>query len=522
MAGLVHVGGYLCARLGLTVLDLADLFSLGGEELRRSVVQDFEHHIISRRLADLSAIAARNPREFYSLCESTHNRLIRFIGNPPVRRILGQKTSLDLRSIMDEGDVVLADLSPLSYADAAFVAGLYTSMCFEVARHRPPNQSHRHRLVLDEAESLITLNVARMCDQSAKQGLLLCAAIQRLGQLRARGDFIADALLTNCGIKICFGGLEFESARYVAENFFAGHVDLQEFKPASVRPVAVGNELVTLRNRSIAHHQARHRALATTDVVSHGRAVGLAQANMSAWASGSSDGTTSGVALAPADLLGGAATLSQHAAQQQQRNVSIGGGRSAVRSSARQSARARGSAIMRGQSDGVSASQGESEAYVTRYEDMPTQFYSLEEQMHKATAALTNLPRRECFVKVENEPPYKMRTPDLGPAFKTAAYASEMLPRFLANAVRRSPYLAPIAEVDAEIAERSRRILKPEPQPEPDFSEAEEVPILDGLARARELLNREPPKPTEPPGRRTNKSKLRIVDGGKEPGDSVS
>jgi protein involved in plasmid replication-relaxation len=37
-----------------------------------------------------------------------------------------------------------------------------------------------------------------MCDQTAKFGLFLYTAIQRLGQLRARGDFLMDALLENC------------------------------------------------------------------------------------------------------------------------------------------------------------------------------------------------------------------------------------------------------------------------------------------------------------------------------------
>src|SRR5262249_12088305 len=150
-------------------------------------------------------LASKHPREFLALVESLKNRLVRWLGDPRLARILGQKHGLDPDAIMADRAIVLADWSSLSYDDASFLGCILNTMYFTAARHRTPMRSAPHRLILDEAESLLTVSSARMCDQTAKYGLFLYAAIQRLGQLRARGDFLLDALLANCGLKITFG-----------------------------------------------------------------------------------------------------------------------------------------------------------------------------------------------------------------------------------------------------------------------------------------------------------------------------
>jgi RHS repeat-associated protein len=55
----------LCVRYRLSVLDVLDLLSPGGAELRRSPLQDFEHQLVRRELADLQAIGERYPARFY-------------------------------------------------------------------------------------------------------------------------------------------------------------------------------------------------------------------------------------------------------------------------------------------------------------------------------------------------------------------------------------------------------------------------------------------------------------------------
>ena len=523
LARIVYVAAMLCARHGLTLLELLELLSIGGDELRRSLLQDFDNRIVRRELEDLQTLASKSPREFLSLVESTKNRFVRWLGDRRLARILGQPKGLDPLAVMDGRELVFADFSSLTYSDAAFLGCLINSMYFAAARRRPPLQGPRHRLFLDEAESLITLDVARMCDQSAKQGLLLVAAIQRLGQLRARGDFIADALLTNCSVKICFGGLEPESARYMAESLYAGHLDLAEWKPGTERPVAVGNEKVTLRNRSRAQHRAEHSGRATTDVTSIGRMSASTDATMSAWASGFSDTQSASLLSTPPAPFpfDGPSPLSQSAGQSHARTSNASGGRSSARSSARHTARARGTSVSHTTAHGASIAEGESQAFVTRYENLPSAMFTLEEQLHRATALLMNLPRRECIVKIEDQAPYRTRTPDLTPAFKSPEFKAEMLPRYLDNTARRSPYLAPAETIDAEIAARAAQLNQPVPhEPEPDFTAPEPLPttIIDNpVDFAAAFMRRRSPRTP-----RTDKPDLRIIEGGASDGDNQS
>jgi len=527
LARIVYVAAMLCARHGLTMLELVELLSIGGEELRRSLLQDFDNRIVARELEDLHALATRSVRDFLGLVESTKNRFVRWLGDRRLARVLGQKKGLDPLAVMDAGDIVLADFSSLTYSDAALLGCLINSMYFAAARRRPPMQCPRHRLILDEAESLITLDVARMCDQSAKQGLLLTAAIQRLGQLRARGDFVADALLTNCALKICFGGLEHESARYMAETLFAGHLNLAEWKPGSERPTAVGNDKVTLRNRSRASHHAEHRGSVVSDVRTSGRMKSASDASMAAWGSALSHGNSESFASTSPDLFSSTTPLSQNAGSNSARSHTASGGRTRAHSVAHHSAHARGTAVVRARAHGASIAEGESEAFVTRYENLPSAMFSLEEQLHKATALLINLPRRECVIKLESSAPYLTRTPDLTPPFKSHEFKAEILPRYMETSARRSPYLFPSDTIDREIAARAKELAAPPPPPEPDFGAPEPTPtILDQspVAYAREFHKRRAKTKSIAPRKadKTKHDRFRVIDGGVEDGDNQS
>jgi hypothetical protein len=526
LARIVYVAAMLCARHGLTMLELVELLSIGGDELRRSLLQDFDNRIVARELEDLHALAIRSPREFLALVESTKNRFVRWLGDRRLARVLGQKNGLDPLAVMDGADIVLADFSSLTYADAALLGCLISSMYFAAARRRPPLQGPRHRLILDEAESLITLDVARMCDQSAKHGLLLTAAIQRLGQLRARGDFVADALLTNCALKICFGGLEHDSARYMAETLFPGHLNLAEWKPGSERPTAVGNDKVTLRNRSRSSHYAEHVGSAVSHVRSSGRMLSSSDASIAAWGSAFSQGSSASFASTPPDALLTTTPLSQNAGSNSARSLSTSGGRSRARSIAQHAARATGTTIVRARAHGESLAEGEHEAMVTRYEELPSAMYTLEEQLHRATALLMNLPRRECVIKLEGQAPYLTRTPDLTPAFKSEEFKAEILPRYIETTARRSPYLVPADTIDGELATRAKQLTAPPPPTEPDFAAPEPTPtILDAPdAYAREFHKRrgKPKTAKSPKTGNAKRERFRVIDGGADDGDNKS
>lgn len=530
LSRIIYVAGMLCARHTLTLVEMLEVLSLGGEQLRQSLLSDFDNTVVRAELEDLHELAQRQPARFLETVESAKNRLVRWLGDRRLARMLGQKRGLDPRAVMDGRDVVLFDGSSLSYSDAAFVGTIITSMFFTSARYRPPLRAPFHRLIIDEAESLLTADVARLCDQSAKMGLLLIAAIQRLGQVRARGDFIADALLVNCAVKIIFGGLEAESARYMAENLFSGHLNLAEWKPGSERPVVVGHRREMMRSRAISRSEATHAAESESESVARGYARSRTRAVSEGHAEGVSDGYSEATSIGSAhtESAGVSASLFESAGTSQTLTPppvdeplfmpvpepvvlsvgeSLGTGSGLTSSSswssgqssshvsgsshARSSSRSRaiseaegeshsemhGSARgrMRGTSHGTSETQGESEGLVPVMEWLPSQAYSLEEQLHRTAATLMGLPRRECIVKIEGEAPLHVRTADLSPAFRSPFFRRVMLPRFVASVAARSRYMVPAADADAAIAARRD---ERQASPEADFS-PEPMPIID-------------------------------------------
>lgn len=537
LSRIIYIAGMLCARHDLTLLELVELLSLGAGELRRSLLEDFDNRIVRRELEDLHTLAAKQPARFLELVESAKNRFVRWLGDRRLARILGQKRGLNARAVMDGREIVLADLSALSYADAAFVGCLITSMFFAAARGRMPMRSARHRLVLDEAESLITTDVARMTDQCAKYGLNLTAAIQRLGQIRAKGEFVCDALAVNCAVKVCFGGLEPASARYMAELLFSGFLDLAEWKPGSERPVAVGHDREIVRSSSRAEHEATHQTEAHTRSHSHGEATGTFETMSSSSGDFSGVGDSSGLVLTPpATLFGENAPnaslipvpLSQSSGANESSGTSEQSGSSSGTSHISSESYGEAHTTGHGTSRGRSLTLGESEVFVSRYEWLPSAMYALEEQLHRLTGELMNLPRRECFVKIEDARPFRTRTADLTPAFKSLAFKRVLLPRTLKSWTLASAYLVPAAAVDADIAARYEP-LPQQPKPE-EFSRPEPMPILDApvefardfwATRKLPRADDEPPKPGKPRGRRPavltpKHDRFRVVDGDKQ------
>lgn len=475
LSRLIYVGGYLCAQHRLSMVELLTLLSNGGDVLRATLLEGFNpDDIIRRELEDLNALAERSPRDFIALVESCKNRLVRWLGDRRLRRMLGQTTGISPLAVMDGAEIVLADLSALTYSDAALVGTILATMFVTAARRRPPLTGAPHRLIIDEAESMLSVDVARGLDQVAKNRLYLMLIIQRLGQLRNRGDFLADAVFVNCGVKICFGGLDPESARFMAEMLFAGHIDLQEWKPDSARPTVVSLDRVTLTARSRGTHRVEGHGVGEGSVRSLAEFSAATDTFLSSWGTVLSGGSTATMMATPADTLISTGVSDASARQRS-------GGRARGRARGRQSGAAdvhtRQTTFGRGDTEAVS----EAEAFIPRYESLPQQMYSLEEQIARAAWELMALPRRHCVIRVESDPPIRTMTRDLEPAFRSQALRDQCLPLYLARLRTASRYARSAADVDADISARLQRLITSAAQPPPDFASPEPAPRVIAL-----------------------------------------
>ena len=160
-----------------------------------------------------------------------------------------------------------------------------------------------------------------------------------------------------------------------------------------------------------------------------------------------------------------------------------------------------------GRSRGVSVSEGLSEVFVPTLEWLPSARYSLDELMHRAQGMVTNLQPRSCVVKITGEAPFVARTADLVPAFRSVHFKTLMLPRFLTTISKRSPYLAPAMDIDAQIAQRKVYTILRLPLPEPNFS-PEPFPFLDSPHEfARDFIAKKRSNPAPKPTQRSKTKK---------------
>jgi hypothetical protein len=504
--------GFFASAKKITLLELLSAISLSGAAIREFLLAGIDNPAIIGVLTDLIELASRHPARFLEQLESCRNRLVRWLGDKRLARIFGKQKGLSARKIMDGRENVLFDPSALAEDDANFLSMILLCRYFIDAKHRPPNACAIHRLLIDEAAGSLSPLTSKFAAQAAKFGLLGIWGLQSKAQGDEKSEFIMDILVTNAANKVVFNTPEPEAARYLAEVCFNGPwLDLQEWKPASVRPVAVGNEKIIVRGRAHAEHDAQSQSSAETDMKSFARASAAVSAIMTSSGAAIGSGANSSFASMPDHVFEHGLPLSQTFGHNHSNAASTSRGNSRATSRAQQHSRGSARTQARAAIRGTSTAETENESFITRWENLPTQMFSLEEQWARLTGEIMNLPPREFFLKAEGQPPVRMRSPTVNPPFKSLAFRAEMLPRFLQSAAHRSPYLVNAEDVDAEITARLQTITTP-PTKADDFEPAPVPSDSDIAARAQQLHRTFQAAAAK-------SSPLRIIPGGKD-GDS--
>lgn len=131
------------------------------------------------------------------------NKVGAFVSNPILRNIIGQERSrLDLLRIMDEGGIVLCDLTIGKVGDDAsgLLGGLILASLQLSAMRRAPG-SRPFFVYVDEFQNFVTDALATMLSEARKFGLGLTLAHQYLGQLP---EGLAASVRGNVGSIIAF------------------------------------------------------------------------------------------------------------------------------------------------------------------------------------------------------------------------------------------------------------------------------------------------------------------------------
>ena len=542
-----YMGALGLALTGRSLCDLPDLFSRGARHLREVIGSAFPYPFLTDEWQSIDLLS---DRAFLEYRDPLISRLMPIFGNAHLRRVFGPQPPLDIAAVLRNREVVLLDLSGMEHKDAVLVGKAFLSLLYHEALQREPNREPHTHVMLDEAFDFMNADLARGFDRLRKRNVQLCIAIQRvLGQLKKGADDDAaatlSAVLSGTNTQLVGRLPEPDDTDLVANLLFRGFVDLAEWKQGSARPTAVGNKIEIVRSRSRAEHEAEHEAHSVTESHAVGEAVGTLTATGVSTGDFSASGDSAGLVMqAPAQLFGPSAPgaqavpipLTESSGNSRSSGSSEMSSTSTGTSHTSIQMHGRAETAGYGHSRGTSVTEGESETYVTQYESLPTQMFSLQEQLHRLAGEIQNLAHREFFVKVNNQRPVRTRTRDLEPAFKSTYARRVMLPIFHQKVVACSGYLFPVAEVDAQIAARLAA-LTPAPKAVAD-TKPEPLPVVDAPEQfARDFWRQrktptpddEPPKPKpkRPRGRRPlgdlgpRHDRFRVVPGGKDDGDKT-
>lgn len=395
---------------------------------------------------------------FYEEFGSTINRTMEFLAAERIRTIIGQRAgTLDFKKIMDEGYIVLVNLSSgksVSHDNARLIGTLLVNDLFLTATERPP-QSRPFYLYIDECALFINEDVARILDEGRKFGLHLILAHQHLAQLKKAGEDIYHSVMTDAKTKVIFGGLSAEDARILAEQVFLGELELEEAKTTLDKPTVVGYTTTWLESYSKGETRTKSEARTTGKVKTETEAESMGRGRVSGTSSGYAV-TSDGSGLV--DLTTVSSWGEMSAASEMVSNLR-GVSESEIEMETR------------GESRGTSETRGESEALKPILKILPTSTYSLEEQIWKAMSTMVNQPTRRAVVKLPGLLTKRIRVPEV---LGLAASSDETVPTYKAECYKLSPFTKTLPEARQEIEERRQYLLEGVAKYQDEKTKAEE------------------------------------------------
>lgn len=203
---------------GSTLLDLPRL--LTDQPFRRAVVARAED--VQVRAFWASEFDRYSPNFRGEAVAPILNKIGAFLASPVARAVLGaRESSLNLRTIMDEGKILIANLSKgrLGEDTATLLGALLVAGFEQAALDRtdvPESDREDFYLYIDEVQNFATLSLAGMLQEARKYRLALIMANQYLEQLDER---VQTAILGNVGTLIVFR-VGVRDAKILADEFF--------------------------------------------------------------------------------------------------------------------------------------------------------------------------------------------------------------------------------------------------------------------------------------------------------------
>ena len=189
---------------GFTILEIPRV--LADHEFRRTLLSKCKNYI-AKDFWEKEAEKAGGEAALQNLVPYISSKFNTFIANDYVRPIIAQsKTTLDFRKIMDEGKILMVNLSKGRIGDlnasllGMIIVGKLTIAAF-ARGERPEEERRDFYLYIDEFQNFTTPSIATILSEARKYRLNLTVAHQFIAQLK---EPIRDAVFGNVGSVVAF------------------------------------------------------------------------------------------------------------------------------------------------------------------------------------------------------------------------------------------------------------------------------------------------------------------------------
>ena len=218
----------------LTLVEALAMFSPNHKTERNLLVDNISDPNIRAAWEVLNRVS--NTEE-YRLLEGVINRFSALLNSEHMRRVLSvEDNSIDIGQIMAEKKILLVSLRSHDRIHSDNLRMLGTMILTEIYRvgmlrneHEQPPPFH---VYIDEFGQYTTPVVAKSLDEIRKKSVYLTVAHQHIAQLLKddTGVELVSSIMTNCLIRVAFGGLTPKDASLMAERMWTPHIDLKEVK----------------------------------------------------------------------------------------------------------------------------------------------------------------------------------------------------------------------------------------------------------------------------------------------------
>jgi hypothetical protein len=213
----------------LALLDYPDATMLGitrmltDKEFRKKVIKEIKDPVV--KAFWVTEFASWNDKFANEAVAPVLNKVGAFTANPLIRNIIGQpKSKLDLRQIMDEGKILVVNLSrgQIGEDNASVLGALMVTKIQLAAMSRanvPIEERRPFYLYVDEFQNFATESFATILSEARKYALNLTVANQYISQMPPE---VKDAVFGNVGSMVTFRvGAEDSTAlgKYFAPTF---------------------------------------------------------------------------------------------------------------------------------------------------------------------------------------------------------------------------------------------------------------------------------------------------------------